>query len=156
MTDAFAALADENRRRILAGLADDGDELNVGALVERLDLSQPTISKHLKVLREAGLVTVREAGQRRFYRVDMTGLRPILTWLQQFPGLVPPSEPAPVKESAANADRLGFPPPNPSGLARTLGHSAAWGVGGARGLARGIRIQFRALGRKLPGRFRRS
>lgn len=56
-------------------------EISVGDLVEKLELSQPTVSKHLKVLRDHGLVTVREDGQHRYYRLDATPLEQIEDWL---------------------------------------------------------------------------
>nr|MBW4095461.1 winged helix-turn-helix transcriptional regulator [Acidobacteriota bacterium] len=63
--DVFAVIADETRRDILVSLA-AGDKA-VGTLVEELHGSQPTVSKHLRVLREAGLVSMRAQGQKRFY-----------------------------------------------------------------------------------------
>ena len=67
MTATFEIVADGSRRRILDLLVEE--ERAVGDLVDRLALSQPTVSKHLKVLREAGLVEARIAAQRRIYRV---------------------------------------------------------------------------------------
>ena len=67
MTATFEVLAEENRRRILDLLVEE--ERPVGDLVELLELSQPTVSKHLKVLRQAGLVESRTDAQRRIYRV---------------------------------------------------------------------------------------
>ena len=76
MADIFDVIADSTRRELLqhlldAALAADASsgELSVGELVERMDATQPTVSKHLKVLREHGLVTVRDEGQHRYYRV---------------------------------------------------------------------------------------
>src|SRR4030095_9373388 len=76
----FVALADPTRRAIVEALA--AREQPVGDLVARFDTSQPAISRHLRVLREAGLVRVRADGQRRLYRVDPKGLEAIETWLQ--------------------------------------------------------------------------
>ena len=59
-------------------------ELSVSDIVGHLGLSQPTVSKHLKVLREAGLVTVREVGQHRFYRLEYSPLEEIEDWLIPF------------------------------------------------------------------------
>lgn len=75
----FAVLAEPNRRRILDLL--DSAEQPVGKLVEQLDLSQPAVSKHLRILREAGLVEVRGDAQRRLYRVRPEPLRAIDDWL---------------------------------------------------------------------------
>lgn len=67
MPDTLEALAEPHRRRILDVLR--GGEASVGSLVDVLNASQPLVSKHLRVLREAGLVSVRVDGQRRLYRV---------------------------------------------------------------------------------------
>ena len=75
----FVALADPTRRAIVEALA--AREQPVGDLVARFGTSQPAISRHLRVLREAGLVRVRADGQRRLYRVDAKGLETIETWL---------------------------------------------------------------------------
>ena len=66
--DIFSALADPTRRRLLEALREESR--SVGSLVEALGVSQPTVSKHLKVLREAGLVTMRADGQRRYYALE--------------------------------------------------------------------------------------
>lgn len=79
--DAFVALADENRRRIVMTLA--RQELSVNDLVARFAISQPAISQHLKVLREAGLVRVRPQAQRRLYSVAPDGLREVEAWLDR-------------------------------------------------------------------------
>jgi DNA-binding transcriptional ArsR family regulator len=71
--DVFAVIAESTRRQILENLR-DGDKA-VGELVIELQVSQPTVSKHLKVLREAGLVTMRAQGQKRFYRRSRTSSR---------------------------------------------------------------------------------
>jgi ArsR family transcriptional regulator, arsenate/arsenite/antimonite-responsive transcriptional repressor len=70
MADIFSVVADATRRDILQILLDrylDGAAISVSDLVARLQLSQPTVSKHLKVLRDSGLVSVREEGQHRYY-----------------------------------------------------------------------------------------
>jgi DNA-binding transcriptional ArsR family regulator len=81
-TDAFNAVAEPHRRQILDVLA--GGELSVTDLVDRLGLSQPLVSKHLRVLREVGLVRVRDAGRQRLYRLDAGPLRSIADWLRPF------------------------------------------------------------------------
>ena len=81
-TDAFNAVAEPRRRQILDLLA--GGERSVGDLVERLGLSQPLVSKHLRVLREVGLVQVRDEGRQRLYRLDAGPLRSIADWLGPF------------------------------------------------------------------------
>lgn len=73
MPDIFGVIADANRRDILQVLLqrhENGDEASVSEIVTELEISQPTVSKHLKVLRDAELVTVREEGQHRYYSLD--------------------------------------------------------------------------------------
>ena len=77
-------LADDTRRQILAALRESGSELSVSDLVEQLVVSQPTVSKHLRVLREAGLVTLRQEGQHRYYRLIPGALAAPAVWLAQF------------------------------------------------------------------------
>ena len=81
-TDAFNAVAEPRRRQILDLLADG--ERPVNDLVERLGLAQPQVSKHLRVLREVGLVDVRDEGRRRFYRLNGEPLKPIHDWVGAF------------------------------------------------------------------------
>jgi DNA-binding transcriptional ArsR family regulator len=78
----FEVLAEPNRRRILDLLR--GAERPVGDLVGELALSQPAVSKHLRVLREAGLVAVRNDAQRRLYRVQAEPLRALDEWLEPY------------------------------------------------------------------------
>ena len=81
--DAFNAVAEPRRRQILDLLA-DGERRAVNDLVDELGLSQPQVSKHLRVLREVGLVDVREQGRQRLYRVNGQPLKPIHDWLQNY------------------------------------------------------------------------
>jgi DNA-binding transcriptional ArsR family regulator len=81
-TDAFSAVAEPSRRRLLDAIGDE--ELTVGELVDRVGLTQPQVSKHLAVLREVGLVTVRADGKHRRYRIDGQALRPIHDWVRSF------------------------------------------------------------------------
>ena len=85
MAVTFEVLAEPNRRRILDLLR--GTERAVAELVNRLDLSQPAVSKHLRVLREAGLVEVRIDAQRRLYRLRPQPLREIDDWLAPYRAL---------------------------------------------------------------------
>lgn len=80
--DVFTVLAEQTRREILSALR-DGDKA-VGELVEELSASQPTVSKHLRVLREAGLVTMRAEGQRRYYKLETAPLSSVTSWLETF------------------------------------------------------------------------
>jgi DNA-binding transcriptional ArsR family regulator len=82
VTVTFEVLAEESRRRILDVLVEG--ERPVGDLVETLALSQPAVSKHLKVLREAGLVESRIDAQRRIYRVRTEPLREVDAWLAPY------------------------------------------------------------------------
>jgi DNA-binding transcriptional ArsR family regulator len=77
--DAFTVLAEPTRRRILDRLR--RSESSVGDLVAALGMSQPAVSKHLKVLRDAGFVTCRTAAQQRIYRIDPRPLRAVDDWL---------------------------------------------------------------------------
>ena len=81
-SDAFNALAEPRRRQILDLLA--GGERPVGDLVRVLELAQPQVSKHLRVLREVGAVDVREEGRRRLYRVNGHALKPIHDWVKNY------------------------------------------------------------------------
>ena len=78
----YAALAEPHRREILDLLRIE--ERSVNDLVERLGLSQPGVSKHLKVLREAGLVAVRAEGRRRTYSLDTRPLAEVDAWLAPY------------------------------------------------------------------------
>ena len=81
-SDAFNAVAEPRRRQILDLLA--GGERPVGDLVRVLELAQPQVSKHLRVLREVGAVDVREEGRRRLYRVNGHALKPIHDWVKNY------------------------------------------------------------------------
>jgi DNA-binding transcriptional ArsR family regulator len=78
----FELLAEPTRRRILDLLRDG--ERPVGELVERLSMSQPAVSKHLRVLRDSGLVDVRVDAQRRLYRLRPERLREVDTWIEPY------------------------------------------------------------------------
>jgi DNA-binding transcriptional ArsR family regulator len=80
--DAFAVLAEPTRRRILDELR--AAESSVGQLVATLSISQPAVSKHLRVLREAGFVSCRTAAQQRIYRIDPGPLEAVDRWLSPY------------------------------------------------------------------------
>ncbi|TQJ49146.1 metalloregulator ArsR/SmtB family transcription factor [Phycicoccus sp. SLBN-51] len=98
--DGFALLADPTRRRILDLLraadegsdeaADEGDDdaavegVDVSGLVEALDLPQPLVSKHLRALRESGVVSASVDGRRRVYRLAADPLRDVLAWVEPY------------------------------------------------------------------------
>ena len=81
-SDVWNAVAEPCRRDILAFLA--GEERSVGEVVDALELSQPSVSKHLAVLREVGLVRARRDGRRVLYRVEADAIRPLHTWAETF------------------------------------------------------------------------
>jgi DNA-binding transcriptional ArsR family regulator len=84
-TDAFNAVAEPRRRQIVDLLA--RGERPVGDLVRELGLAQPQVSKHLRVLREVGLVEAREHGRQRLYRLDARALKPIHDWVKGYEAL---------------------------------------------------------------------
>jgi DNA-binding transcriptional ArsR family regulator len=81
-SDVFNAIAEARRRDILDALV--GGEKTVGAIVNDLSMSQPQVSKHLRVLSEVGLVRCRADGRRRLYRLDLARLRPLHEWLAKY------------------------------------------------------------------------
>lgn len=81
-SDAFNAVAEPQRRRILELLA--AGERSVNDIAAKLDLNQPQASKHLKVLKEVGLVGVRGAGKQRLYKLNAEKLRPVFDWVRPF------------------------------------------------------------------------
>jgi DNA-binding transcriptional ArsR family regulator len=81
-TDAFNAVAEPRRRQILDVLV--GGERAVNDLVAILGLAQPLVSKHLRVLREVGLVEVRDEGRQRMYRLNGRPLKPIHEWVKNY------------------------------------------------------------------------
>jgi ArsR family transcriptional regulator len=88
MADIFDVIADATRRDVLAVLLEryvstdsETGEISVGDIVEHLGLTQPTVSKHLKVLRDHGLVSVREDGQHRYYSLDSSPLEDVEDWV---------------------------------------------------------------------------
>jgi DNA-binding transcriptional ArsR family regulator len=81
-SDAFNAVAEPRRREILAFLA--LEERPVGDIVDALNLEQPSVSKHLRVLREVDLVQVRRDGRRMLYRINANAIRPLHEWTGTF------------------------------------------------------------------------
>ena len=79
---AFAALADPSRRRVFERLR--AGPLSVGAVAKGMPVSRPAVSQHLKVLKQAGLVTDHAQGTRRVYSIDPQGLAAVRSWLDQF------------------------------------------------------------------------
>jgi DNA-binding transcriptional ArsR family regulator len=81
-SDVFNAIAEARRREILDALI--AGEKTVGAIVAGLSMSQPQVSKHLRVLSEVGLVRSRAEGRRRLYRLEPAHLRPLQDWLAKY------------------------------------------------------------------------
>jgi DNA-binding transcriptional ArsR family regulator len=81
-SDVFNAIAEAHRREILDSLM--AGEKAVGAIVDDLSMSQPQVSKHLRVLSEVGLVRCRAVGRRRLYRLEPARLRPLHEWLAKY------------------------------------------------------------------------
>jgi DNA-binding transcriptional ArsR family regulator len=81
-SDAFNAVAEPRRRDILSFLA--LEERSVGEIVDSLSLVQPSVSKHLRVLRDVGLVHARRDGRRMFYRTNAEAIRPLHEWTETF------------------------------------------------------------------------
>jgi DNA-binding transcriptional ArsR family regulator len=81
-SDVFNAVAEPRRREILELLA--VTELPVGDLVIKMGVEQPSVSKHLKVLRDVGLVRVRRNGRHMMYRTNAEGIRPLYEWTKTF------------------------------------------------------------------------
>src|ERR1700684_3118616 len=82
-TDVFNAIAEPRRREVIAVLS-DGNEYAVNEVVVRLRMSQPTVSKHLGVLRKVGVVSVIKRGQHRMYRLNPAELKPVHDWVKTF------------------------------------------------------------------------
>ena len=82
-SDVFNAIADAHRRREILDTLIDGEK-PVGAIVADLSMSQPQVSKHLRVLSEVGLVRCRAEGRRRLYRLEPAQLRPFRDWLAKY------------------------------------------------------------------------
>jgi DNA-binding transcriptional ArsR family regulator len=81
--DVFNAIAEPRRREVIAVLA-DGREYAVNEVVVRLRMPQPAISKHLRVLRKVGVVSMVKRGQHRMYRLNAAGLKPVHDWVKTF------------------------------------------------------------------------
>ncbi|MCD4852470.1 metalloregulator ArsR/SmtB family transcription factor [Arthrobacter sp. AK01] len=119
--DVFAVIAEATRRDILVSLR-SGDKA-VGELVEELAASQPTISKHLKVLREADLVSMRAQGQKRFYALNPKPLAGVASWLETFdvgtpaPAAVVPSAVVPSAAVPSAAESSAAAPEAPAAAA---------------------------------------
>ena len=90
-SDAFHAVADPTRRAMLERLLPGGTGRTAGELGEGLGLTQPTVSQHLKVLREAGLVSVRDEGRCRIYQLRMAPLESVHRWVNHMASFSDPA-----------------------------------------------------------------
>ncbi len=140
----FAVIAESTRRDILEALVQESKA--VGQLVDELGVSQPTVSKHLRVLREAGVVTMRAQGQKRFYAINTAPLAMVSIWLESLgagianDGARPAKAPAatvvepvaaPERKHAAVPQRAAAPADVPGSGAAKNAESAAAGPAGA-------------------------
>lgn len=150
MADIFDVIADGTRRELLQHLLDatlspdnSEGELAVSELVDRMDATQPTVSKHLKVLRDHGLVHVREEGQHRYYRIDSEPLEEVEDWLIPFlsAGFEDANGDGAVFAAWAGADV--------SGAGSNLGRVAAEASYQARTVIHGAQEKLHGVGDKL-------
>jgi ArsR family transcriptional regulator, arsenate/arsenite/antimonite-responsive transcriptional repressor len=155
MADIFDVIADPTRRDLMRALLEQLDssasgEISVSDLVGRLGLSQPTVSKHLKVLRDHGLVSVREDGQHRYYRMDALPLESVEDWLVPFLS---------VDDSATESGSAAFSAWSGADVGGTLGRRIAEGSHQARTVIHGATDKLHdaseVVAEKLPGGVRR-
>ena len=151
MADIFDVIADGTRRDILQLLLDRASAgehggTSVSHIVSRLGISQPTVSKHLKVLRDAGLVSVREEGQHRYYSLSSAPLEAVDDWLVPF--LINETD----VEEDLDGDGGNHALPGRRG-ARRRGRRPRRRIGEARGRlgAQAARRVARRAGRQVPG-----
>ncbi|MBL4836236.1 MAG: winged helix-turn-helix transcriptional regulator [Kordiimonadaceae bacterium] len=78
----FKAIADPTRRAIIGMVADR--EMTIGEVTDRFNMSRPAIAKHLRVLRDGGLVSVRESGRERFIKFEPSALKDVEQWIEHF------------------------------------------------------------------------
>lgn len=154
MADIFDVIADATRRELLQHLLDaslrgegGSSELSVSELVERMDATQPTVSKHLKVLRDHGLVTVRDEGQHRYYTVDSGPLDEVEDWVIPFLSAdFDPDGGSPVFAAWSGADV--------TGAGSTVGRAAADASHQARSIIEGAQEKLHdvqeAVTKRLP------
>ena len=159
MADIFDVIADATRRDLMQVLLDrrvsataGSGDISVSEIVEKLGLSQPTVSKHLKVLRDHRLVSVREDGQHRYYSLDADPLDTVEEWLIPFLG-------AGVDDSVIDGDAAGVVAWSGADVGGTLGRRIADGSHQARTVihdATGkLHDASEAVAEKLPNGVRR-
>lgn len=131
----FDLLADETRREILTFLRDAPGGVSVGDIVDKLGVSQPTVSKHLRVLREGGLISVREEGQRRFYSLERAPFEPVEQWITTFAEASPAQQPGP---ASADEVRVALPASVVT-FAQSAGRVSANAAAAVRGVVNRVR-----------------
>ena len=117
MDEVADAIADPVRREILEVLRADG-RLSAGRIAERFAISRPAVSRHLRVLRESGLVRDELVGRQRFYALDASPLAPLARWLASFD--VPAVDVPAVDVPAVDVPAVDVPADRPSGWAHHL------------------------------------
>ena len=174
MADIFSVIADPTRRHLLELLLEryaaadavesspHAGESSVSELVHALDLSQPTVSKHLKVLRDAGLVAVREEGQHRYYKLDASPLEDVEDWVipflsADFDGSVKDddAEWADTATGAASGAASGAQAPDAAGAASEFARNVGRTVATSSHQARSVVEDLQANASKLVSRLRK-
>ena len=170
MADIFSVIADPTRRHLLELLLEryaaadavesspHAGESSVSELVHALDLSQPTVSKHLKVLRDAGLVAVREEGQHRYYKLDASPLEDVEDWVipflsADFDGSVKDDD-AEWADTASGA-ASGAQAPDAAGVASEFARNVGRTVATSSHQARSVVEDLQANASKLVSRLRK-
>jgi DNA-binding transcriptional ArsR family regulator len=148
--DVFAVIAESTRRDILVSLC-NGDKA-VGELVEELAASQPTISKHLKVLREAQLVSMRAQGQKRYYALNRKPLEGVASWLGMFDvgALAAAPRAAAATEAAAGPKPAGSAADKPAAAAAASETAAAESAPAASAAAKSADAEPASVGEGTP------
>jgi DNA-binding transcriptional ArsR family regulator len=80
--DVFQAIADPTRREIINMLATQ--QLNLNAVADNFDISRPAVSKHIRILTECGLITIKQQGRERFCRANLQKLKQVVDWADQY------------------------------------------------------------------------
>ncbi len=156
MADIFDVLADGTRRELLlhllhrADLGTGNGEIAVSELVSELGISQPTVSKHLKVLRDHGLVAVREEGQHRYYRLDSGPLDELAVWLAPFVSGPVSGEPA-LGSGVGDAASTVYVAWAGTDVGASVGRRAAETAHNARAAVEAAQARFQGAQAKLQG-----
>jgi len=147
----FAVIAEGTRRDILEALA--REHKAVGQLVEELGVSQPTVSKHLRVLREAGVVTMRAQGQKRYYSINTQPLSLVSQWLEDLGagvGAAPRAAAVPGSAFSSNGGAAGHGGVDAHGAAAGNGNGAPSGAVPAAASAAAVDVPAAAPIRPVP------